>query len=197
MQARELLWAAETRFSENRDKKCHLHEKNKLSWRTPGIFLKPVINTFEAMKTNPGLGSNKKVMCCQYSRNEGEVKGHVLSAAEAVNSCTQPVFKAALLSLHNREVAGRDFIRLKAKTMSNSKPRLRRHKTTTLRSNSPNYTRNNQRALILAWKNITKVAASLFIPFETTAFNYSWSVQLSAHSIVMPRAKYWARVSTA
>ncbi len=125
-------------------------------------------------------------MCCQYSRNEGEVKGHVLSAAEAVNSCTQPVFKAALLSLHNREVAGRDFIRLKAKTMSNSKPRLRRHKTTTLRSNSPNYTRNNQRALILAWKNITKVAASLFIPFETTAFNYSWSVQLSAHSMLCP-----------
>lgn len=122
------------------------------SWRTPSIFLKPVINMFEAMKTNPVLVSarTKKVMCCQYSRNEGEVKGHVLSAAEAVNSCTQPVFKAALLSLHNREVAGRDFIRLKAKTMFNSKPRLSRHKTTTLRSNSPNYMRNNQRALILA-----------------------------------------------
>jgi len=133
-------------------------------------------------------------MCCQYSRNEGEVKGHVLSAAEAVNSCTQPVFKAVLLSLHNREVAGRDIIRLKAKkkNMSNSKPRLSRHKTTIWRSNSPNYTRNNQRALILALKkkNIAKVAVSLFIPFETTAFDYSWSVQRFAHNIVMPTAKF-------
>lgn len=43
------------------------------------------------------------------------MKGHLLSAAQAVNSGTQPVCKAVLLSLHNREVAGRDFIRLKAK----------------------------------------------------------------------------------